>query len=197
MGKFDDQLTEVYAVDRAAWRQWLVNNHTTSPGVWLVYYKIKSGKSSIRYEEVVQECLCFGWIDSKTQSIDAERYRQIITPRKPGSVWSKVNKQYIEELIAAGLMTDAGLAKITAAKQDGSWTFLDDIEALIVPEDLAVALSSNRTAKTNFDNFSNTNQKNILYWIATAKRATTRLKRIEQTVDSAAQGRSPLEKRSN
>lgn len=194
MAKFEDKLEEFHFVDRATWRQWLIKNYAISQGIWLVYYKIKSGKPSIRYEEVVQECLCFGWIDSKTQSIDGERYRQIITPRKPGSVWSKVNKQYIKELTTAGLMTDAGIVKIEAAKQDGSWTFLDDIEALVIPEDLATALAAAPTAQTNFDEFSNTKKKNVLYWIATAKRATTRQKRIHQTIESAQQNRSPLDR---
>lgn len=131
----EEWLESIYASDRAVWRSWLERNHLTSSGIWLIYYKVKSGKPSVLYAEAVKEALCFGWIDSKVKSIDEERYQQIFTPRKPKSVWSKLNKQYIEELIDQGLMTDAGLAKITAAQQDNSWTILDAIEALIMPVD--------------------------------------------------------------
>jgi uncharacterized protein YdeI (YjbR/CyaY-like superfamily) len=129
MASFESQLDTFSAIDRTAWRNWLVENHQTSAGIWLIYYKVKSGKPSVRYSEVVKEALCFGWIDSKVKSLDTDRYMQSITPRKPKSVWSKLNKQYIEELIQQGLMTEAGLEKINAAKQDGSWTILDAIEA--------------------------------------------------------------------
>ncbi len=192
MPKFEEQLEFIYASDRNQWREWLGKNHLTSPGIWLVYYKVKSGQPSVRYSEAVQEALCFGWIDSKVKSLDESRYQQIFTPRKPKSVWSKLNKQYIEELIAAGLMTEFGLAKIADAKKDGSWTSLDAIEALIIPSDLQQALAANSSANLNFAAFSNSTKKNILFWIENAKRPETRLKRIEQTVTSAAQNRNPL-----
>lgn len=194
MPKFEDQLETVYAPDRSSWRSWLEKNHRTGIGVWLVYYKVKSGKPSIRYSEAVKEALCFGWIDSKVNTIDAERYQQIFTPRKPRSVWSKLNKQYVEELIEQGLMTEAGLQKIEAAKQDGSWASLDQIEALIIPPDLAQALSANETANKNFAAFSNTTRKNILFWIDSAKRPETRSKRIEQTIKAAIQDKNPLQR---
>ncbi|HEY9647527.1 MAG TPA: YdeI/OmpD-associated family protein [Chroococcidiopsis sp.] len=190
--KFEDQLGEVYASDRQVWRQWLAQNHGTSSGIWLIYYKVKSAQPSVQYSEAVKEALCFGWIDSKVKSLDGDRYKQIFTPRKPQSVWSKLNKQYIEELIAQGLMTQAGLAKIAAAKQDGSWHALDAIEALIIPLDLKQALAANPTADKNFAAFSDSTKKNILFWIESAKRAETRLNRIEKTVNSAAQNINPL-----
>jgi uncharacterized protein YdeI (YjbR/CyaY-like superfamily) len=189
---FDDQLDTVYACDREAWRQWLSQHHRTSSGIWLIYYKVKSGKPSVRYSEAVKEALCFGWIDSKVKSLDGDRYKQIFTPRKPKSVWSRLNKQYIEELRQEGLMSEVGFQKINAAKQDGSWTALDDIEALLIPMDLQFALESNKIANQNFQEFNNSTQKNILSWIASAKRSGTRLKRIEQTISSAVQNRSPL-----
>ncbi|MDJ0620999.1 MAG: YdeI/OmpD-associated family protein [Calothrix sp. MO_192.B10] len=192
MPKFDDQLESIYASDRKTWREWLSNNHLTSRGIWLIYYKVKSGKPSVKYSEAVKEALCFGWIDSKVKSLDEQRYQQIFTPRKPKSVWSKLNKQYIEELIEQGLMTTAGLEKIEVAKQDGSWNSLDAIEALIIPIDLQQALEANETANLNFQAFSNSLKKNILFWIDSAKRPETRLKRIEQTIMSAAHNRSPL-----
>lgn len=191
MSNFDNQLETFHAPNRQAWRQWLENNHQNCIGIWLIYYKVKSGKPSIKYSEAVKEALCFGWIDSKVKSLDTERYMQIFTPRKPKSVWSKLNKQYIAELIDQGLMTEAGLAKITAAKTDGSWTSLDAIEALIIPDDLQQALAANPEANQYFMGCSNSTKKNILSWIASAKRPETRLKRIEQTINSAAQNKNP------
>jgi uncharacterized protein YdeI (YjbR/CyaY-like superfamily) len=189
---FESQLETIYAIDRQAWRNWLQQNHDRSSGVWLVYYKVNSGKPSIRYSEAVKEALCFGWIDSKAKSLDDARYMQIFTPRKPKSVWSKVNKQYVEELIEQGLMTAAGLKKIEAAKRDGSWTSLDAIEALTIPPDLEQALTANELANQHFAAFSRSTKKTILFWISSAKRSETRLKRIEQTVRAAAQNRNPL-----
>jgi uncharacterized protein YdeI (YjbR/CyaY-like superfamily) len=185
-------LETVYAIDRQAWRTWLMENYDTSPGIWLIYYKVNSGNPSVTYPEVVKEALCFGWIDSKVKSLDAERYMQLITPRKPKSVWSKLNKQYIEALSAQGLMTEAGLAKIAAAKQDGSWESLDAIEALIIPPDLEQAFMANPEAQTHFTAFSNTVKKQILTWIYSAKRPETRRQRIEQTVVAAANQTNPL-----
>ena len=192
MPKFEDTLKSVYASSGQEWRQWLRENHSTCIGIWLIYYKVKSGKPSVKYSEAVKEALCFGWIDSKVKSLDAERYMQIFTPRKPKSVWSKLNKQYIEELTEQGLMTEAGLIKIEAAKLDGSWTTLDAIEALIIPDDLQLALQANEIAFQNFQAFSSTSKKNILLWVTSARRLETRLKRIEQTVNAAAQNKNPL-----
>ncbi|AFZ29268.1 hypothetical protein Glo7428_0676 [Gloeocapsa sp. PCC 7428] len=187
-----DDLEIFQAQNRQQWREWLEKNHDTSRGIWLLYYKVKSGKPSITYSEAVKEALCFGWIDSKVRSLDTESYIQIFTPRKPKSVWSKLNKQYIEELIEQGLMTEAGFKKIETAKQDGSWTTLDASEALIIPADLQQALAANEIANKHFAEFSNTTKKNILFWITSAKRLETRLKRIEQTINSAAQNKNPL-----
>lgn len=190
--KFEDQLESVEAIDRTTWRQWLAEHHQTKPGIWLVYYKVKSGKPSIRYPEAVQEALCYGWIDSKVQPIDGDRYRQIFTPRKPGSVWSKLNKQYVADLIDQNLIAQAGMAKIIAAQQDGSWNALDEIEALVVPPDLEAALAADSAAQQNFQNFSNSVKKIILTWIGSAKRPATRSTRIQQTAIAAAQNRNPL-----
>jgi len=192
MSKFDGQLDSIYASDRNTWREWLAANHRTSSGIWLIYYKVNSGQPSVQYGEAVKEALCFGWIDSKVKSLDQDRYKQIFTPRKPTSVWSKVNTQYIEALIAQELMTAVGLEKIAIAKQNGSWTALDAIEALIIPTDLKQALAANEAAKRNFEAFSTSSKKVLLFWIDSAKRAETRLKRIEQTVISAAQNQNPL-----
>jgi uncharacterized protein YdeI (YjbR/CyaY-like superfamily) len=176
-----------YARDRREWRAWLEQHHDTAPGVRLIYYKKGSDKPSVKYADAVEEALCFGWIDSKANTRDDESIMQLFTPRKAKSIWSKVNKQRIEKLIAQGLMTPAGLARIEAAKQNGSWNSLDAIDALIIPPDLEAALAANYAARTNFDAFPPSSKKIILFWIASAKRPGTRAKRIEETVTLAAQ----------
>ena len=192
MAKFDDSLGSFQAVDRKAWRNWLYENYQNCQGVWLIYYKVKSGRSSIRYQEAVQEALCFGWIDSKIKSLDEKSYKQIFTPRKPKSVWSKLNKQYVQELIEQNLMTEAGLEKIKIAQENGSWIALDQVEALIIPDDLKRSLEQNSIANKNFENFSNSSKKSILFWISNAKRTQTRANRIQKTLDSAMNNKNPL-----
>jgi uncharacterized protein YdeI (YjbR/CyaY-like superfamily) len=178
---------KVYAKDRAAFRKWLEQNHKTTPGIWLVYYKKNSGKPSISYPDAVKEALCFGWIDSKPNAIDDERYMQVFTPRKPKSVWSARNKKYVAELKGQNLMTEAGLKIIEIAKQNGQWESLDKVEALEIPDDLAKAFKKNKLAKANFETFPPSSRKLILQWLASAKREETRQKRIEETVTLAAQ----------
>ncbi len=178
---------KIYAKDRAAFRKWLEQNHATKPGFWLVYYKKNSGKPSISYPEAVKEALCFGWIDSKVNAIDDERYMQVFTPRKAKSVWSALNKKYIAELLEQNLITPAGLKAIEVAKQNGQWESLDKVETLEIPDDLAKAFKKNKTAKANFEKFPPSSRKLILQWIASAKRDETRQKRIEETVMLASQ----------
>ena len=182
MSSFDSSLKSFQASNRQEWRNWLNKNHRQSHGVWLIYYKVKSQKLSIRYTEAVREALCFGWIDSKIKSLDEERYQQIFTPRKPKSVWSKLNKQYVRELIERGLMTEAGFKAIKRAKENGSWTALDAVEALIIPEDLQRAFLQNPTAAVSFEKLSKSRKKNILFAISSAKRPQTRANRIKKTL---------------
>jgi len=187
-----DQFERLEARNRKEWRQWLQENHQTSPGIWLVYYKKNSKKTGISYDEAVEEALSFGWIDSRVNALDEERYMQIFTPRKPGSIWSKLNKQRVEKIIKEGIITPAGLEKIEVAKKDGSYYFLDDIDNLVIPLDLKDALDSNKAAKKNFEVFTDSVKKQILYWIKTAKRDTTRENRIKKVVSFAAENKSPL-----
>jgi uncharacterized protein YdeI (YjbR/CyaY-like superfamily) len=174
---------------RQEWRDWLIENHATEPGVYLVYYKKSSGKPSIAYSDAVKEALCFGWIDSKVNTLDSERYQQVFTPRKKTSNWSRLNKQYVDELMAAGLMTEAGLASIEHAKQTGRWNALDEVEDLRVPEDLQQALAVNPKAKQYFEAFSRSAKRAILEWLLNAKRTETRLRRVEEIVRMAAQNK--------
>ncbi len=191
MSKFD-HFERFEARDRKEWRQWLEENHLTSSGIWLVYYKKNSRKSGVSYEEAIEEALSFGWIDSKVNALDEDRYMQIFTPRKSGSIWSKLNKQRVKKIIEQGIIAPAGLEKIEAAKKDGSWNFLDDIDDLVIPHDLKEALDSNVSAKNNFESFSDSIKKQILYWIKSAKRETTRKNRIEKAVMLAAENKKPF-----
>jgi uncharacterized protein YdeI (YjbR/CyaY-like superfamily) len=186
MPRFHDSLPQFTPTSRAAWRRWLAKNHLTSPGVWLVYHKKSAGKPSVSYAHAVEEALCFGWIDSQIARIDDHRYKQIFTPRKSGSVWSKVNKTRCDALVAAGLMTDAGHARIEAARKDGSWSTLDAVESLTMPADLEKALAATPYAAKNFAAFAPSCRKAYLYWINGAKRPETRQKRIAETVGYAA-----------
>lgn len=176
-----------YPHTRAEWREWLSTNHARSAGVWLVRYKKSSGKPSVDYVEAVEEALCFGWIDSKAKKLDAECNLQWFSPRKAGSVWARSNKERVEKLIAAGLMTPAGMAKIEAAQKDGSWNALDAVELLEIPPDLEQALNAHPLARVHFDAFPRSARRMILFWIASAKRPETRAKRVEETARLAAQ----------
>jgi uncharacterized protein YdeI (YjbR/CyaY-like superfamily) len=179
-----DDAPEVVAEDRATWRAWLEANHATAPAAWLVGWRRGHGPQ-LDYGEAVEEALCFGWVDSKGQVIDAQRSRLYFAPRKAGSGWASSNKQRVERLIADGLMRPAGLAVIERAKADGSWTLLDSVAAGIVPDDLAAALDAQPPARANFDAFPPGVRKQILAWIATAKRPETRAARIRDTADRA------------
>jgi len=187
MASFFDTLETFTAHSRQEWRDWLARNHASSPGVWLISFKKTSGKPRVSYEEAVEEALCFGWIDSKPNKLDDDRYKLAFTPRKPKSVWSKPNKERVERLIAEGLMQPAGQKAIDIAKENGSWTSLDAVEALIMPADLAAALAANPTASQFFSAFSKSVKKGIYYWIESAKRPETRQKRVDETVRLAEQ----------
>jgi uncharacterized protein YdeI (YjbR/CyaY-like superfamily) len=187
-----DAYPEVLATSRAEWRAWLADNHVSAPGVWVVTYKKGSGKPHLPYAEIVEEALCFGWIDSKSNTVDAERSKLLLTPRKAGSGWSRVNKERIERLVANGLMTPAGLAKIEAARADGSWTALDDIEAMVVPPDLDAALRADPAALAGWERFAPSVRKQLLGWVASAKRPETRVNRVAESVAGAREGRNPI-----
>ena len=171
---------------RQAIRDWLAENHATADPFWLVTYKKHVQAHHVPYGDVVEELLCYGWIDSRTRRVDDDRTMLLVSPRKPGSTWSASNKKRVAKLIEHGLMTPAGQQKIESARKDGSWTFLDDVEKLIAPADLEEALAQNRRAKENFDAFNGTARRVILLWIKTAKRAETRSQRIRDTVRLAA-----------
>ncbi|MCS6848278.1 MAG: YdeI/OmpD-associated family protein [Anaerolineae bacterium] len=177
----------VHPKTRAEWRAWLAEHHQREAGVWLITYKKATGKPRIDYDEAVEEALCFGWVDSKPAKLDDERSMLYFAPRKPGTGWSKHNKERVEKLIAAGLMMPAGLAKVEAAKRDGSWSQLDAVEALEIPPDLEQALAAYPNARRHFDAFPRSVKRSILEWISNAKKPETRAKRIAETAQLAEQ----------
>jgi uncharacterized protein YdeI (YjbR/CyaY-like superfamily) len=173
--------------DRAAWRRWLATNHADSSGILLVLKKKSATGRGLLYEEALEEALCYGWIDSKTQRADEDHVVQLFTPRRPQSVWSRLNKERVARLASEGKMAAPGLAAIERAKGNGSWTALDSVEALEVPDDLAAALAGNKKAARHFEAFSPSAKKGYLRWVQSAKRSETRAKRIRETVRLAAQ----------
>jgi uncharacterized protein YdeI (YjbR/CyaY-like superfamily) len=172
--------------DRAGWRAWLIANHGTSNGVYLASWRRGSGRSSVPYEEAVEEALCVGWIDSTGRNLDAERSIQWFSPRRARSAWARSNKERVARLTAAGLMQPAGLAAIDEAKRTGMWTLLDDVEDLIVPDDLAAALDAAPPARANWDAFPPSARRTMLQWVVEARRPETRAKRIADIADKAA-----------
>lgn len=184
-----DPETTVSIGSRAEWREWLAENHALQAGVWLVYFKKASKRQSISYDEAVEEAICFGWVDSKPRKLDDMQAMLYFSPRKKGSGWSKANKDRVAKLTKAGLMMPAGLAKVEAAKKDGSWSKLDAVEALVIPEDLKLAMQAFPKAAGNFEAFPRSVKRSILEWITNAKKAETRTKRIEETARLAAENK--------
>jgi uncharacterized protein YdeI (YjbR/CyaY-like superfamily) len=191
MGAFDE-LPEYFAKDLKDWRRWLKRHHASSPGVWLIFYQKGSDVQGVDYVEAVEEALCWGWIDSLRQKIDDTRYRQTFCPRKPKSIWSAVNKTRIERLIAVGRMQPAGLAKIEAAKADGSWATYDAVENHEIPADLQAAFDARPALALAYRDLSPSKRKMILSWLATAKREATRQERIRRMRDSLIAGKLPF-----
>ncbi len=184
---------EVEVASRAALRDWLARHHTRDSGVWLVSYKRADPDRYLPYEAIVEECLCFGWVDSLTRGKDDLRSMLWIAPRKPGSNWSKPNKDRIARLEAAGLLALPGHAAVERAKADGSWTALDGVEALEVPRDLAAALDAAPPARANWDAFPRSVRRGVLELVLNAKRTETREKRIAEIARLAAEDIRPFQ----
>ena len=173
----------------AQWRAWLKANHTRGTSVWLITYKKGASKPHVPYDDVVSEALCWGWIDSLPRKLDDQRTMLRFSPRSRNTGWSAVNKRRVQQLILAKRMQPAGLAKIEAAKADGSWSRLDRVEALEIPADLAKAFKAHPGSAAAFDAFPRSVKRGILEWILTAKKPETRAKRILETATLAAQGK--------
>ena len=179
-------------IDRKEWRKWLEENYSSEKEIWVIIHKKKSGKKGLKYHEAVEEAICFGWIDSKMQNIDAKRFRQRFSPRRKNSIWSKSNKEKAEKMIQAGKITQAGFETINEAKRNGKWdTAYSSKIPLAVPKDLTKALKENELAWKNFEEFSNSTKLKYIYWVKSAKKDETRRKRIIVVVKKAIQKTNP------
>ena len=182
-----------YFKSRYEFRKWLEKNHAKKSELWLLFYKVKTGKKCVRYAEAVEEAICFGWIDGILKRIDDEKHAQRFTPRNPKSIWSKVNKERAKRMISEGKMTDAGLIKINEAKKSGWWknaytTTRRDYE---MSADMKKVLMSDRTAWKNFQNFSKSSQNLYIFWVNYAKRDETKKKRIQLVLERSKRKEPP------
>lgn len=181
----------VQAANRAQWRAWLRDNGETADEVWLVIRHVRSATPSVGHGDAVEEALRFGWIDSLARRHDATSWCPRFTPRNPRAAWSNVNRKLVERLTAQGLMTPRGQATVDLAKRTGTWSMLADAQNGIVPDDLRVQLAAHEAAAGHFDAFSRSTKRVILEWIARARRANTRQRRIARTVECAARNARP------
>lgn len=181
-----ENFAQVEVTSKRQLRAWLMTHHTQSDSVWLVTYKKHMGQRYVSVQDILDEVLCFGWVDGIRRQLDEERTMQMISPRQTQH-WAKTYKDRAAKLIETGQMHPAGLAAIAESKRNGLWNFMDDVDALIKPDDLIAALEAHPPAQENFDAFSPSSRRNILRWIKLAKTAKTRAKRLQETAELAAQ----------
>lgn len=181
-----DDFSEQYFERDTDWYDWLLSNHKNAKGIYLIFFKLEMNVPTMRWGDAVKVALCFGWIDSKVQSLGEGKRRQYFSPRKPKSNWSALNKKYVDELSSKGLIQEAGFKIIELAKKTGTWTAMDHIENGIIPKELQDAFDHNLKAFENFQNFAKSYRKNYLSWLHSAKREETRKKRITQIIELCA-----------
>lgn len=181
----------IYPQNPLQWREWLEKNHLDTDAVWVIFYKKESGQPTLSWSESVDEALCFGWIDSLKKKLDDERSVQFFSKRKPKSTWSKINKEKIERLNDAGLMKPAGMECVRVAKENGSWTLLDEVDALVIPPDLEEAFGVYEGSKEYFRVLSQSDKKVLLQWVVLAKTEATRKQRILQIAANAGNHEKP------
>jgi len=176
---------------RDAWAAWLDEHHASAPGLWLKIAKKGAGVPTVTYAEAVEVALCFGWIDGQKASFDETFFLQRFTPRRPQSIWSRINRDKVEELIVRGEMRPAGLREVERAKADGRWdAAYEPARTATVPEDLRVALDANDAARASFATLNAANRYAILHRVHTAKKPETRARRIAQFVAMLAEGKT-------
>ncbi|HMD82700.1 MAG TPA: YdeI/OmpD-associated family protein [Anaerolineales bacterium] len=170
--------------NKKKWTDWLASQHDKSTGVWLKIAKKDSGIASLTYDEALESALCYGWIDGQKKGFDDKYWLQKFTPRGPKSIWSKINTEKAERLIASREMKPAGLKAIEAAKKDGRWdAAYASQKNILVPDDFRAALDQNKKAKAFFATLKSVDRYAILFRIQTVKKAETRTKRIQQFVE--------------
>lgn len=184
MARAGEHFERVEVAGRNELRRWLTAHHERTEGAWLVTWK-RPDPRFLPYDDIVEELLCFGWVDSLPRKLDDRRSMLLISPRKPGSGWSKLNKERAERLIAQGLMMASGSQKIEQAKASGHWTKLDSIEVLEIPSDLLQAFEAYPSALANWHAFPPSARRGILEWIIQAKKPETRARRIDETAQKA------------
>jgi uncharacterized protein YdeI (YjbR/CyaY-like superfamily) len=187
-----EQLPEIEFASVGDWRKWLQRNQKSSAGLWFVFYKKSSGKPSVDYGEALDEALCFGWIDSILRKLDECRYARKFTPRRDDSEWSEANKKRVEKLLESHRMTEAGLAKVRAAQENGRWVAsckpkFDEATA----RQLRAALATSKKARGFFESLPPSQQKQYVLWIGDAKREATRLRRLRQAREMLQRGEKP------
>jgi uncharacterized protein YdeI (YjbR/CyaY-like superfamily) len=169
-------------MSRADWRSWLSSNAGRKDGLWVVYRKKASSIQGPLYDELVEEALCFGWIDSVTHRVDEDRVIQWFSPRRRGGLWSALNKERIQRLRHDGLMTEFGQAAIDRAKVDGSWSQTDEVDALIIPADLEAAFKEAPRLRTAYLQLADSAKRQHLWSVYSAKRPETRARRIADII---------------
>lgn len=182
-----DGIPAFHAKTNEEWHAWLKENGESEKAVLLIMYHKDSKTLSVPYHEAIEEALCYGWIDSKANKRDDESSYLCFTPRKPKSIWSKINKDRVEKMTSKGLMTPAGQALIDLAKKTGTWDAMTDAENAVIPDDLQKLFDKNEVALKHFIKFAPSSKRMILQWITSARRPETRQARVEQTVELAAQ----------
>lgn len=166
-------------------------NHNKKEAVWLIFYKKKSSSFNLNWSDSVDVALCFGWIDSTKRTIDEERYMQYFSRRKPKSIWSKINKDKVDYLTSKNIIQEAGYKTIEIAKKNGSWSILDEVEALVIPKDLKIEFNERVGALEYYESLSKSAKKILLAWIVLAKRTETRQKIIIEIAENASRKLKP------
>jgi len=177
---------------RQEWRRWLQQHQSSAKSVWLTIYKKQGGNAGLQYEDAIEEALCFGWIDGKMKSVDKSTFILRFSVRKPDSIWSVSNRDRALKLMESGQMTEAGLAKVEEARRSGKWDQPVSVRQITgekpMPDDLEKALKEDRDAWDGFSRFSNSSRYMYIYWVTSAKRPETRVKRIRLVVENAKNG---------
>lgn len=180
-----------HAETRAGLRAWLLAHHDSERGVWLATWKPATGRPVVPYPEVVEEAICVGWIDSTVNTLDDDRRLQLLTPRRPRSGWTRLNRERAARMEEQGLMTDAGRRAIAAAQANGWWTIYDPVEDLVEPDELAAALDGNPAARAAWDAWSPSVRKQHLWQVVSAAKPETKARRVAAIVAAAESGRRP------
>jgi uncharacterized protein YdeI (YjbR/CyaY-like superfamily) len=179
----DDGLPKIPFASSADWEQWLEDNHTVSEGVWIKMAKKGADIESVRYPEVLESALCFGWIDARREALDERYFLQRFTPRRPRSRWSRINREKAEQLITDGRMRPAGLVEVQRAKGDGRWqAAYEGQKRSTIPDDLQRELDARPKARAFFAELSSQNRYAIIYRLNDAKKPETRARRLEKFV---------------